>query len=79
MDSVSDLLERIPRPQEPSEIVRLKQFIQLQFNASAKIAIQGDALVITVSSAALANTLRLRITQLQSTAQTTRRLIFRIQ
>jgi len=77
MESISDLLGK-RMPQEPDEIRRIKQYIDEQFHAPSNVALQGDNLVITVKSAALANMLRLRITQLQAASGTDKKLILRI-
>lgn len=78
MESVGDLLGRYKPQDQPPEILAVKQYIADQFSASSSIAIQGENLIITVSSAALANTLRLRTQAIQALCHTTRRLVFRI-
>ncbi len=77
MDSVSDLLNRY-QSSEPAEISLIKKFIAEQFKAGCTVSIQGETLIITVASASLAGTLRMRIVQLQEACQTTKRLVFRI-
>jgi hypothetical protein len=78
MEHIGDLLSR-HSPREPDEVLAVKQYIAAEFNAPASVGLQGDtALVITVASASLANTLRLRTTAIQKAAGTTRRLVFRI-
>ena len=77
MESLQDLLSRY-RPDEPGEITAVKRYIQEQFSAPSSVGIQGEALVITVASASLANALRLRQTAIQAAANTTKRLLFRI-
>ncbi|MGF7229166.1 MAG: hypothetical protein ACQR33_04235 [Candidatus Saccharibacteria bacterium] len=77
MESIGNLLGRY-NPKEPDEIVRVKQYINDQFHAASSVALQGESLVITVSSAGLANMLRLRALQLQEVCETTKKLIFRI-
>lgn len=77
MDSLHNLLSQYS-PKEPAEVLALKQYIQETFNAPSSIGLQGEAIVITVASAALANTLRFHTTKLQAAAQTDKRLIFRI-
>jgi len=78
MDSLNDLIGAFKAPKEPPEIARIKQFIQDEFQVSAQIAVRGETLVITVRSAALANTLRLRTVKLREVAETSKRLVFRI-
>jgi hypothetical protein len=77
MEDIKALLQR-RRPEEPPEIQAIKQYIQETFHAPSKVGIQGDAIVVTVSSAAFANTLRYHITKLQQAANTTRRITLRI-
>lgn len=77
MDSLEDLLSKYS-PKEPAEVVALKRYIDETFHAASSIGMRGEAIVITVASAALANTLRFHTTQLQAAAQTDKRIIFRI-
>ncbi|MGH7158254.1 MAG: hypothetical protein ACREGD_04280 [Candidatus Saccharimonadales bacterium] len=77
MESVADLLGRFGR-QEPSEVAALKRYIESEFKTRCSVAVQGEKLVIAVPSAALANTLRLRVTTLQQVAKTSKRLMIRI-
>jgi hypothetical protein len=77
MDSIGDLLEKYS-PAVPDEVTAVKQYIAKEFDAPSRVGIQGEALVITVASASLANALRLRQTAIQSAANTTKRLLFRI-
>lgn len=77
MDSLQDLLGKYS-PKEPDEVLAIKRYILEQFEYPAKVGIHGEALVITVTSASLANTLRLRLPALRAAAHTSRRLIFRI-
>jgi hypothetical protein len=77
MDSLQDLLGRYS-PKEPDEVLAIKRYIADQFQSPSSVGIQGEALVITVASASLANALRLRLPALQEAAGTTKRLVFRI-
>jgi len=77
VDSLQDLLKAY-NPAAPDEITAVKQYIAQEFGAPSSVGLQGDTLVITVSSAALANALRLRLPALQEAANTKRRLVFRI-
>lgn len=62
----------------PDEIVAIKLYIQKNFGASANVRLMNESIVVTVDSGSLANTLRLRITQLRKAADTKKRIIFRI-
>lgn len=77
MDSLRDLMN-VYSPKEPTEVLAIKRFIQETYNATSSVGLQGEAIVVTVASAALANTLRFRITDLQSAAETSKRVILRI-
>lgn len=77
MESVGDLLGRY-RPQESDEALLIKQFIAEKFNAPSSVAVRDNAITITVASASLANTLRLRVNALKKAAGTQKRIIFRI-
>jgi len=77
MDSLQELLGRY-NPQEPEEVSALKRYIFEEFGAESSVGLHGETLVITVASASLANTLRLRLPTLQKTAKTKRKIMFRI-
>lgn len=77
MDSLHDLLSQYS-PKEPEEVLAIKRYIAAEFGTESSVGIQGNALVITVASASLANTLRLRLPALQAIANTDKRLVFRI-
>jgi hypothetical protein len=77
MDSLQDLLGKYS-PKEPSEVLAIKQYIEEKFHTSSSVGLQGESIVVTVPSAALANTLRFQVTQLKEAAQTDKRIIFRI-
>lgn len=77
MESLQDLLGRYT-PKEPPEIAAIKHYIDQHFHMTASVAVRDDAIVITVTSAALANTLRYHIRKLQAAAETQKRLLLRI-
>ncbi len=77
MDSLGDLLGKF-QAQEPPEIALIKRYINEQFGTPASIAVRDDSITITVPSAALAATLRMRTRALQAISKTEKRLIFRI-
>lgn len=78
MESLGDLLAKRQLPQEPEEIRLIKAFIADTFDEAASVAIKDDSLIVTVASAALAGTLRMRLRQLQKIAQTQKRIVLRI-
>jgi len=75
---MGDLLGRYKPQEQPAEILAVKQYIADQFNMGSSVAIQGENLIITVPSASLASTLRLRTLSIQQLCNTTKRLVFRI-
>jgi len=77
MEDIKALLDRYG-PQEPPEIQAIKRYIQDMFHVSPTVAIQGESIIVTVTSAALANTLRFHLIKLQQAAETTKRITLRI-
>lgn len=77
MESLAEVLGRY-NPQEPDEIGAVKRYVLKEFGVEPSVGLHGETLVITVSSAALANALRLRIVSLQKAANTKRKIMFRI-
>lgn len=77
MDSIGDVLGKY-NIQQPDEVGAIKDYIAQEFKAAASVTVQQNSLIIRVPSAALANTLRLRITTLQKIANTSKRLVLRI-
>jgi hypothetical protein len=77
MEKVADVLSRF-EPDMPDEITAIKQYIEKNFSAGANVALKNDAIIVTVNSGSLANTLRLRITDLRRKAGTSKRIVFRI-
>jgi hypothetical protein len=77
MDNLRDLLGKYS-PKEPDELLAIKRYIHEQFNAPSSVGVQGESIVITVASGALANTLRFHIPKLQTAGNTQKRIVFRI-
>lgn len=77
MDRLQDLLKG-KKPAEPPEIAIIKSFVRDQFGETVEVMVRATDIVIVVSSAALANTLRLRGPDIQHACQTDKRLTFRI-
>lgn len=77
MDSLQHILKRA-MPQEPDEVLAVKRYVEDHFQASSSVGLQNNTIIITVASAALANTLRLHAPKIQTAANTQKRLIFRI-
>lgn len=77
MDSLQELLGRYS-PKEPDEVTAIKRYISDQFGVESTVGLHGETLVITVNSASLANALRMRLPALQRTANTKKKILFRI-
>lgn len=77
MDSLEDLLGKYS-PKKPEEIQVIKQYIADNFSATASVALRGETIVITVPSAALANTLRFHVVKIQAACATDKRILLRI-
>ena len=76
-NSLADLLARKDFD-EPPEMRAIKTYVQDTFQAEVEVLLRERDIVITASSASLANSLRLKQTELRKVAQTDKRLIFRI-
>lgn len=63
---------------EPSEMAAIKQFVQANYKASVEVQMREREIIVTTPSAALANTLRLKINELRAAAQTDKRIVLRI-
>lgn len=64
--------------EEPPEIRIIKRFVREKFKSEAGVAIHERQIVITVSGAALAGTLRMHLHELKQMCQTEKRLVIRI-
>jgi hypothetical protein len=77
MDSLQDILAKYGQPEEP-ELLAVKRYVDEHYHIPVSTALQGEAIIVTVPSAALANTLRLQISRIRTECGLTKRLIFRI-
>jgi len=77
MDSLGNIISRYVTPEQP-ELTAIKHFISKRYGVTVQAAISGSMIVVTVPSAALANTLRLQITTIKEECKLEKRLIFRI-
>ena len=77
MDSLDSILKRKDF-EEPSEMEAIKKYVQEEFKTTVSVLVRERDIVIQVPSAALANTLRLRTTQIKAASKTNKRLTFRI-
>lgn len=77
MDSLSSIL--VDKDfDEPPEITGIKKYVQDEFQTAVGVQVRDRDIVVSVPSAALANTLRLRSTDIKRRCQLDKRLTFRI-
>jgi hypothetical protein len=77
MDSLSDILGKKDFD-EPPEMASIKKYVHDEFKLAVGVQVRERDIVVTVSSAALANTLRLRGPEIKRRCQIDKRLTFRI-
>lgn len=77
MDSLGSILSRKDFD-EPPEMASIKKYVQDEFKLAVGVQVRERDIVVTVSSAALANTLRLRGPEIKRRCQIDKRLTFRI-
>lgn len=77
MDSLFDLLGRKDFD-EPAEVAAIKKYVREQFDEVVAVTVREKEIIIATPSAALANTLRLRILALRKLTGEEKRLVFRI-
>lgn len=77
MESIKDLMAR-REPPEQSELIAIKRYVDENYHTSIRASVSGNMIIITVPSAALANTLRLQGNKIRENCNVSRRLVFRI-
>ena len=77
MDSLHSILDTKDFD-EPPEMASVKKYIQDEFQTKATVMVRDRDIVISVPSAALANTLKLRVPEIKRRCQIDKRLTFRI-
>lgn len=63
---------------EPSEIASIKKFVKTEYKTTVSVMVREKDIVITVPSAGLANSLRLRGPEIKRRCQLDKKLTFRI-
>lgn len=63
---------------EPDEMKAIKAFVQSNYKADVEIQMREREIIVTTPSAALANTLRLKLPELRKAAATDKRIVLRI-
>jgi len=77
MDSLGSILHQKDFD-EPPEMASIKKYVRDEFQLGVGVQVRERDIVVTVSSAALANTLRLRGPEIKRRCQLDKRLTFRI-
>jgi hypothetical protein len=77
MDSLGSILHQKDFD-EPPEMASIKKYVQDEFQLAVGVQVRERDIVVIVSSAALANTLRLRGPEIKRRCQIDKRLTFRI-
>ena len=77
MDSLGDLMAKRQKPEQP-ELSAIKSYIDERYHTPVRAAVSGNTIIVTVPSAALANTLRLQTSKIQEICRVNKRLVFRI-
>lgn len=77
MDSLQKIIAgRLP--EEPPEIKAIKSYVHDNFQTDVEVMVRPKEIIISSNSAALNNTLRLRITELKKLCRPDKRFIFRL-
>lgn len=76
-DSIKDLLTN-KNFEQPDEIQTIKNFVLEKYGETPQVKINNDLIIITVSSGALASSLRMELHILQQNIQSKKRLVIRI-
>lgn len=77
MDSLSSILGTKDFD-EPPEMSSIKKYVQDEFKTAVGVQVRDRDIIISVPSASLANTLRLRVPDIKRRCQIDKRLTFRI-
>ncbi len=76
-NSLADLLAN-KNFDEPREMLLIKQFVVDKFQEDVEVIVHEREIIVTTTSASLANTLRLKIAELRTLTETKKRITFRI-
>lgn len=76
-NSLSDLLANKDFD-EPAEMRAIKQFVQANYQTAVEVQLREKEIIVTTPSAALANTLRLKLPELRRAVGTDKRIVLRI-
>lgn len=76
-DALGDILAK-KNMAEPAEIRAAKNFVRDLYQVDCGVTVRATDIVLTVSGAALAGSLRMHIPELQAALGTTKKIIIRI-
>jgi hypothetical protein len=76
-DSLADILQNRDFDEPPESRV-IKRYLYEQFQVAVEVIIRDKDILVTVTSAPLANIIRLRSRLLQTIAETDKRIVVRI-
>lgn len=77
MDSLNHILA-LKDFDEPPEVSAIKKYVRQHFDEAVAVTVRDKEIIIATPSAALANTLRLRVVALRKVTGDKKRLVFRI-
>jgi hypothetical protein len=77
MDSLTNILSNRDFD-EPPEMTAIKKYVQDEFHTPVSVLSREKDIIVTVPSAALAGTLRMRAPEIKRRCQLDKRLVFRI-
>lgn len=63
---------------EPDEMKAIKLFVKKNYQTDVEIQLREREIIVTTQSAALANTLRLKLPEIRKLAATDKRIVLRI-
>lgn len=78
MDSLFSILTH-KNFDEPPEVASIKKFVNDNYHQTVTVTLREKEIIVGVSSAALAGTLRLRSPEMKRRCQLEKKLIFRIE
>ncbi len=77
MDSLQDILGK-KQFEAPDEMTALSDYIKHKYQSSCRIKVDGEAIILSVSSSALAGTLQMEKPLILEKLQIKKRLVIRI-
>lgn len=75
MSDLGDILARKKLPQEPPEFPIIRNFVHENFDATPRLSLRDNSIIISVPGSALAGALRFQLPQLRTILETDRQLV----